>query len=247
MKKWEALLVFLALQPVLFGAILQGTVYDSETLEEAEWAIVKINTIPEQTKVAKGGEYSFFVPAGNYTITAYSAGGERVAAENVEIEGDGNFTLDLLLFPKEGLSVPAVEKEEEIGGELSEEIEIGGAGSGKAESERGFVDAARSIALIVIFGLIVLYVLKKRKFTGKGREEKGGAPRPIRTLVVEPEQREAIEIIEKSGGAITQKELRKKLPYSEAKVSLLLTELEQEGIVKRFKRGRGNIIKLLKK
>ena len=54
--------------------------------------------------------------------------------------------------------------------------------------------------------------------------------------------REVIRIIEKSGGRITQLDLRKALPYSEAKVSLMITDLENRGIVKKIKKGRGNVL-----
>jgi uncharacterized membrane protein len=57
---------------------------------------------------------------------------------------------------------------------------------------------------------------------------------------------EVIRIIEKNGGRITRLELRKALPYSEAKVSLMVSDLESRGIVKKIKKGRGNIIILYK-
>ena len=68
----------------------------------------------------------------------------------------------------------------------------------------------------------------------------------IETLYLSPEQKQAVGILKKAGGHMTQKELRKGMPCSEAKVSLVVTELEEMKVVKKFKRGRGNIIKLLK-
>ncbi|WP_135612878.1 MarR family transcriptional regulator [Methanococcoides sp. AM1] len=53
---------------------------------------------------------------------------------------------------------------------------------------------------------------------------------------------EVLDIISSSGGRITQKELRSKLSYSEAKVSLIVSDLENRGLVEKFKKGRGNII-----
>ena len=53
-------------------------------------------------------------------------------------------------------------------------------------------------------------------------------------------------IISAAGGRMTQRDLRKELPYSEAKVSLMVAELEGRGILKKFKKGRGNIIVLAK-
>ena len=37
----------------------------------------------------------------------------------------------------------------------------------------------------------------------------------------------------------------KEMPYSEAKVSLMVTELEERGLLRKFKRGRGNVLVLV--
>jgi uncharacterized membrane protein len=56
--------------------------------------------------------------------------------------------------------------------------------------------------------------------------------------------REILNVIRASGNRITQRELRKKSPYSESKVSLMLSDLEERGLIEKFKRGRGNIIRI---
>ena len=56
--------------------------------------------------------------------------------------------------------------------------------------------------------------------------------------------KEIIGILEKSGGRMTQKDLRARLNCSEAKVSLMVTDLEDRGLVHKVKKGRGNIILL---
>ena len=54
---------------------------------------------------------------------------------------------------------------------------------------------------------------------------------------------ETIEIINKHGGRIYQKELRKEMLYlSESKISLILTELEHKGKIEKIKKGMGNAI-----
>ena len=59
-------------------------------------------------------------------------------------------------------------------------------------------------------------------------------------------QRQILEALKENEGVATQKKLRKELNHlSEARVSMDLTELEEHGFVKRFKRGRGNKVKLL--
>lgn len=56
--------------------------------------------------------------------------------------------------------------------------------------------------------------------------------------------KEIMNLIRVNGNRITQRELRKKSPYSESKVSLMLSDLEERGLVEKFKRGRGNIIRI---
>jgi uncharacterized membrane protein len=55
---------------------------------------------------------------------------------------------------------------------------------------------------------------------------------------------ELLDIIQQAGGRLTQKELRSKMKCSEAKVSLMVTDLEDRGLVRKVKQGRGNIILL---
>jgi uncharacterized membrane protein len=56
--------------------------------------------------------------------------------------------------------------------------------------------------------------------------------------------KELLDLIRSNGNRITQRELRKKSPYSESKVSLMLSDLEERGLIEKFKRGRGNIIRI---
>ena len=57
--------------------------------------------------------------------------------------------------------------------------------------------------------------------------------------------REILDVIRGHKGRITQKDLRSKLEYSEVKVSLMLSELEKRGLIKKFKNGRENIVILI--
>jgi uncharacterized membrane protein len=54
--------------------------------------------------------------------------------------------------------------------------------------------------------------------------------------------REVLDVIRGHKGRITQKDLRSRLDYSEVKVSILLSELEKRGLIKKFKNGRENIV-----
>lgn len=64
----------------------------------------------------------------------------------------------------------------------------------------------------------------------------------VETTVLPDDLQEVLDIVIANGGRITQKDLRGKLRYSEAKVSLIVSDLENRGLVEKFKKGRGNII-----
>ena len=55
-----------------------------------------------------------------------------------------------------------------------------------------------------------------------------------------------IQLLKKNQGRMSQRELRKHFALSEAKISLMITELETEGKLKKIKKGRGNILILEK-
>lgn len=66
--------------------------------------------------------------------------------------------------------------------------------------------------------------------------------KPASERVLRPDCRSVIAVMERNGGRITQLDLRKALPYSEAKISLMISELEDAGYLKKIKRGRGNVL-----
>jgi len=55
-----------------------------------------------------------------------------------------------------------------------------------------------------------------------------------------------IDIIKKEGNRATQKDLVQKTGLSEAKISLMITDLESKGAIKKIRKGRANIIILNK-
>ena len=225
------LLLLVALLMLVYpvsGAIIYGTVYSWDNLEPLPKAIVTINTTPEQRVVAENGTYSFVVPPGNYVIKAYyySHGElELYDEENITVKGNGTYVLDLILFP------PLANISEEI-----PKIQV------SLDSEEQ--PSPFPIALVVLLAVACVAVFWYAKRIKKGRkEDEEKAITESKTEEELPEDlRRAVEIIKKEGGRITQKELRKRLGYSEAKVSLIIADLERRGIVEKVKKGRGNII-----
>lgn len=72
-------------------------------------------------------------------------------------------------------------------------------------------------------------------------------PADLRKSPLSNDLREVLGVIRGHRGRITQKDLRSRLQYSEVKVSLLLSELEKRGLIKKFKHGRENIVTLTDK
>ncbi len=209
MKVW---IIILLLIPLANAATIQGSVYDFSF--EPEDAIVEINTTPVQRIVAIPS-YSFQVPKGNYEIKAMKKTGDVVeasATEQIVVNEDGLFTLDIILFPEldieESLNIdePVVKPEE---------LEY-------LETKRNPLDA-------FIFLLILLFAYIIHKSTQKNK------------LNLEEDALLLYKFITRKKRT-TQKEIRKEFHHSEAKISLIITELEEKGLVKKIKKGRGNVI-----
>jgi len=64
----------------------------------------------------------------------------------------------------------------------------------------------------------------------------------LKKLPLSNDLTEILDVIRGHKSRITQKDLRSRLDYSEVKVSLLLSELEKRGLIKKFKNGRENIV-----
>jgi uncharacterized membrane protein len=83
-------------------ATISGGVYSWDTFEPLENVIVEVNSTPSQSMVAKYGVYSFNLEPGNYLITAsYYQNSTLInsAEKSIEVKGEGNYNVDLLLLP----------------------------------------------------------------------------------------------------------------------------------------------------
>jgi len=99
--KWFIFFVFLFCIPFVSATTLHGTVYNID-FDVVEDVIVEINSQPKQSMIASVGVYSFELNPGDYTLIAnYYIGDELIASttEEVSIIEEGDFVLDLILFP----------------------------------------------------------------------------------------------------------------------------------------------------
>lgn len=232
MLKFRVLVVLAAilLQVVLADAsIIHGKVFSWETLDPVNGAIVEINTTPVQKKVTENGSYIFeSVPPGNYTITAMyiSEGVKLYAKENITVISEGKYVLDIILFPE--IEFPEFQDIEEIDFTIEEE---------------GFNYYLLIPVLVVAITGVAVYILKTKRKRAVVPEVVLPPRDENQTFESLPDDlKEVVEILIKSDGRMSQKELRRKLGCSEAKISLMISDLERREIVEKVKKGRGNII-----
>jgi uncharacterized membrane protein len=223
-------LLLLIASPVL-GATIHGTVYDLDL--NTVQAVVEISTTPRQVMVAKNGTYSFNVPQGEYTISANYTKLELATTESITVSQEGDYVFDLILFPDLG-------EEESLMNETLEVIEY--------EEPTAPQYWMWAVPVLVLLAVLALLYWKKKK-SGEPHKEKAAGDKASAVpekqqakLAQKADLAEIIAFIRKEGGRTTQKDLRKAIPYSEAKISLMIAELESQGKVKKIKKGRGNII-----
>jgi uncharacterized membrane protein len=213
----RALLILLLCLPLGRGAEIYGILYSWDTFEPVSNAVVEINTTPAQMLVSRNGSYSFTVPQGSYLLRAkyYEDNLLKLEAEEfIEVPQNGSYRIDLILFPT---------LEEEF---LFDEIDVGIL---EEEMQSRKSTKLYAVALISLLIAIAGYALLRRK---KAEEEE---PLP-------EDLAEVLEILRREGGRMKQSELRKRLSCSEAKLSLMLADLEHRGKIKKIKKGRGNIV-----
>lgn len=194
------------------AATIHGIIYDF-SLGKIPNSIIEINTNPIQRQIAIDGSYKLNVQKGSYIITAKNQYNEILVTENIEIIDEGDYTLDLISL---------IEIDEDL---LNPEIDL------EIDLENGNNLWLIVLVITILVVLLVIFFNKKRKKNTKKEE------------IDETDlTNKVLEIIKKQEGRTTQKELRKLLPYSEAKISLVLTELESKGKVEKIKKGRSNVI-----
>ena len=226
-KVFVLLLIFFLLANLSYAATIYGTVYDL-SLNKVGNARIEINTAPKQFMIAKNGTYSFDAQNGNYLIKAKQIQKSSVIAsaeENITIKQSGSYVLDIILFPdvEEGI--------EDIGIEVNGTLE--------ENNYWWIIDIA--ILLIIAASIYVILKKKNKKFIGKNEttEDKTSGEK---SALEDADINKIVEILKKESGRATQKDIRKEIPLSEAKISLMIAELEHKGVVEKIKKGRGNII-----
>ncbi len=241
------LFALLSLLPLTHAATISGIIYDGLTLESQPDAVVSVYTNPVQTKVSKDGLYAFDVPLGIYTLEAtYSENGVIVsrAEQKVVITKEGIFGIDLILLPDIG-DVPNEPIPDETGISILDQIIQGPLGWW--------------ILLGVVLMGVGYAVVQRKTFTRTPKNSETGlsgetgmagesnAPPKKDEIQLDKYALEMMGHLKRGGNRLTQKDLRGMVNIGEAKVSLVVSELESYDFIKKIKRGRGNILILTDK
>jgi uncharacterized membrane protein len=218
---WAILLLML---PSVLGVTIHGSIYDFG-LNKLPNSVIEINSTPRQQMVAKNGTYSFNVMPGEYELHAWNNKTDSEFVENIISRVEGDYVIDFILLPN-------IETNEEFFADT------------EAPIEEILKAKPSSLWLIwlVVFAVLAYLVYKVSRRPEKVTEKVKEIIREIREVSISEELRKIMEFIETEGGRTTQKDIRKQFPYSEAKISLMIDELEAKGLVKRVKKGRGNLI-----
>jgi uncharacterized membrane protein len=213
----------------------------------------------------QAGDYMIVASAG----TPGSAD-EVTAVENLTVPASGERIIDLILFPQGNLDDLAGFTDSN--GTTPTLAPAATPQPSQDDSALWLGGGAIALAIVAIAGgLVLLRALKPKKPeevkpaaeaptkaiivppapepVSSAEEEKSleqpaqPVPQPsVQSLLLPEDCRQVLAIIEKNDGRITQLDLRKMLPYSEAKVSLIVSDLESRGLVKKIKKGRGNVL-----
>jgi uncharacterized membrane protein len=213
---------------ISLAATVYGTIYEWSTLEPLNNCILEANSTPAQQLISKDGNYSFHLPIGSYEITAKYYENNSLLLEsidNISVVSEGDYLMDIIMFPALDLGEPLFDETDP-----------------NLDEQYLFInqDNWLNVAFFSIAVTAVVLLLASKIRTRKKEEPAPIVEKPER---LSKEARQVLEIIQKEGRT-TQKEVRKKLPWSEAKVSLIVADLEERGLIKKIKKGRGNILKI---
>ncbi len=237
-------------------ARIYGTIYD-KTLKRVEDVIVQINTTPTQRFIAKQGTYSFEIPVGNYLVTVYREEEDNLTyyvMENITVPAVGTFLVDL--YSKEAITVRTEEPPPQETPPEKQQSEWQRIFQILKQNSLIFYPAIIILALLIIIGGYFiyrqfhlskkiegeLYRVKEDNIKLREEQQQKELEESIHRKDLRPELKQVVDIIIKQGNRTTQKELRREIPLSEAKISLMVSELVELGILKKIKKGRGNIV-----
>lgn len=244
MQAWLCLLFLVTL---LHSATVYGNIYNTEDFEKTQNVILRVNGPVTAQYFIKEGNYSVELPPGSYVLQAffYDNGELKYTSYDQLVVGENedSISFDIILLSPDTISLLyGVEVDDAIYGKNRNLVD--------EQANRQGIDAIAIFAVIVCLLLAVVisayFFLQKNQKNAQTTQEPEGEAMPSMHDLGEDEKN-VIRLLESNEGRMLQRELRQQLRFSETKMSLLLDELEVNKIIKRIKRGKGNIVKLLRR
>jgi len=263
-------ILFIIASASVSAATIYGTVYDFE-LNRADAVRISINTTPEQQLIAVNGRYTFTVPPGHYELKAQQqlSGLSAEATESIIIEKDGSYVRDIILYPQIDGEENITDNVSDMSGTIfDDEEQSSRAFTWTVIGVMLIILVILAYRVNKVLQRLSTHLVKQEK-TENNTEVKEIQPaetiKPVtqatavqpETKIISPEVtpassqtaesipqelQQVIEFIKTQEGRTTQKDIRKQFPLSEAKISLMIADLENRKIVEKIKKGRGNII-----
>jgi uncharacterized membrane protein len=220
----------LILSSMVSAAIITGSIYDLALQKESD-VVIGIDTVPNQLLVSKEGDYTFNVKPGSYTIYAHTLTSQ--ASESILVTDDGEYTFDIILedIP---IGLPLTDLSENLG------LDVSFSDPSSKDSGLGW-----SIAIIVAIILFVAFIALYSFYRYRKHKNKMPELSDFKNKSVDEHEKLVLSILKKEK-RLTQKDLRKHIPLSEAKVSLIISDLEDKGKIRKIKKGRGNVLIFVK-
>jgi len=216
-------LLLLISLPCSLAATIHGNIYDI-SLNLVNEVIITVDSVPKQSIVVKEGKYSLDLLPGSYTLNFSTIDKKYSTKEMIFIDQEGDYIYDVILFPD-------LSDENEL---LDEDINIEVPDLKPYDGINWIILSLFSIAFVFFF--LFVYLFRKRIIKDSISKDSNSLPDDLKPQV--------LDFIRKKGLRTTQKEIRKNFAFSEAKISLIISELESERKIKKIKKGRGNIIVL---
>ncbi|MEK6981956.1 MAG: hypothetical protein AABX38_03415 [Candidatus Micrarchaeota archaeon] len=236
---------FLLFLTLLNATTIYGDIINGENFELINNTIIKIEGVGT-TQFIANQNYLVQLSEGNYNISAsYFESGKLLLYSKDPINVMGNETnFDIVLLAPDQIDDILDNYQD-----LPNENEI----------IKGNLEDYRFLIIGLIGLAIAIYILVKKlgktqaieTSNNKTLENKNDNDENIEEqgIIKEKPDEEIsriVKIMQDNEGRILQRELRQILNFSETKMSLIISEMEVLGLIKRIKKGRENILKLIK-
>ncbi len=212
------LLIFTPFIEYGYSSRIYGNIYDINDFNLANNCVIYVNSTPSLQKVVSTGIYDISLKKGCYVlkVNCYDNGVVSKEGEaNLCVDENENITYDLLVSP---IILDDFEN-------LTEQYNMVNVDNHIFSSPHFYFNYL--YLLFILVPPFVAYMIYKY--------------RKLNHLVRDDSMKKLLDILKRER-RINQKDLVRIMRLSDAKISLMIAELEKEGIIKKIKKGRSNIV-----